>query len=203
MFRTARRGYTLVEVLVVVVILGLAGAILVPVLGGRGDFDTQAAVRQLVADITFAQSDALANQEYRRIHFFADGSGWCLVRLDEDALRDEFDPAVADYVDDPLAGGGKGGGAIVRLDASDRYASVRVERVSLDGDGRDLTFDALGGTVAGDGDPGLGGTIVLRSNEAAYQLALSPLTGKVRVTRLPDAPPDAPRGSSPAASHGR
>jgi len=185
MFRTARRGFTLIEVLVVATIIGIAAAVVVPSLRSRGDLDLQAAVRQLVADVSFAQGDALANQEFRRIHFFADGTGWCIVRLDERSLRDDFDPSEAEYVDDPLAGGGKGGGSITRLSAGERFSSVRVDLVAIDGDRRDLTFDALGGTVDPDGDPGLGGTIVLRSDDAAFEVKLSPLTGRVEVRRLP------------------
>ena len=50
------------------------------------DADTlalQSAVRLLIADISFAQSDALAHQEYRRVHFYDDGRGWCVVRIAE------------------------------------------------------------------------------------------------------------------------
>ena len=88
-----RRGYTLIEVLIVVTILGLAASLLVPYLSSKGDFDTQSAVRTLIADISFAQSDALANQGFRSVYFYPDGTGWCLVRAGEDTLGDEFDPA--------------------------------------------------------------------------------------------------------------
>jgi len=84
--RALRKGYTLIEVLIVVTILGLAGALLVPYLSSKGDFDTQSAVRTLIADISFAQSDALANQGFRSVYFYPDGTGWCLVRASEDSL---------------------------------------------------------------------------------------------------------------------
>lgn len=185
--RGARRGYTLIEVLIVVTVLGLAAALLIPSMSGRGDFDTQAAVRALIADISFAQSDALSNQGFRRLHFFDDGTGWCLVRVAEDALDEDFDPASADYVRDPLATGANGGAYVVRLGQDARFGSVRVESVAIDGAARCVTFDELGGTVGASGLPGTGGSIVLRSPDAAYRLDLSPLTGKVRVTRLPNA----------------
>jgi prepilin-type N-terminal cleavage/methylation domain-containing protein len=182
--RVLRRGYTLIEVLIVVTILGLAGALLVPYLSSKGDFDTQAAVRALIADITFAQSDALANQGFRRVHFFDDGTGWCLVRVAEDDLAEPFDPAVADYVYDPLASNAERGSYIVNLQESQRVSSVRVQAVDLDGGKRAITFDELGGTVGAGGLPGTGGRIVLTSPQATYQVDVSPVTGKVRVTRL-------------------
>jgi prepilin-type N-terminal cleavage/methylation domain-containing protein len=180
----ARRAYTLIEVLIVVAILGLAAAVLIPSMSGRGDFDTQAAVRALISDISFAQSDALANQSFRRIHFYEGGTGWCLVKLAEDELAQEFDPETADFVVDPLKGAARGGTYAIDFVQDDRYASVRVEGVSIDGGKRDITFDELGGTLTSAGPPGRGGTLILRSPDAAYRLEIAPVTGKVRVTRL-------------------
>ncbi len=184
MFKAIRRGYTLIEVLIVVAILGLAGALLVPYLSGRGDFDTQAAVRQLIADISFAQSDALANQGFRRVVFFEDGTGWALVRMDEADLASPFDAATADYVLDPLADSAQRGAYVCDLTKSNRYSSVRVKRVDLDSGKRCMTFDELGGTVGAGGLPGTGGKIRLSSPDATYQLDVSAVTGKIRVTRL-------------------
>lgn len=182
--RSIRRGYTLIEVLIVVTILGLAGALLVPYLSSKGDFDTQAAVRTLIADISFAQSDALANQGFRRVQFFEDGTGWCLVRVNEDDLADAFDPVTADYVYDPLASNSERGAYVVNLRDRQQFSSVRVTSVNLDAGQRSLTFDELGGTVSTGGLPGTGGQVILTSPEASYQLDILPVTGKVRVTRL-------------------
>jgi prepilin-type N-terminal cleavage/methylation domain-containing protein len=107
-----RRGYTLVELILVIAVLGLAGALVAPRLGDRGDFDTQALVRKLVADATFAQMDALANQEFRRIEFLQDPDtgeflGWCIVRLDETELGLPYDPSTARHVRDSLSGSGE------------------------------------------------------------------------------------------------
>jgi len=183
-----RRGYTLIEVLIVVTILGLAGSLLVPYLSSKGDFDTQSAVRTLIADISFAQSDALANQGFRSLYFYPDGTGWCLVRATEDSLGDEFDPATADYVYDPLASNAERGAYIVNLRDRQAFSSVRVTSVDLDGGKRVLTFDELGGTVASGGIPGTGGKVILTSPQASYQLDIAPVTGKVRVTRLTQPP---------------
>ncbi len=191
-FCAVRRAYTLIELLIVVAILGLAAAVLIPSMSGRGDFDTQAAVRALISDISFAQSDALANQSFRRIHFYEGGTGWCLVKVAEDELAQPFDPATAEYVSDPLKGAARGGVYATDFAQDNRYASVRIEGVSIDGGRRELTFDELGGTVTSGGLPGTGGTLILRSPDAAYRLELAPITGKVRVTRLVDPPASAP-----------
>lgn len=56
------RAFTLVEVLVVVVILGLVSAVIIPQMGSRADLVAAAAARSLMADLTFAQNLAITNQ---------------------------------------------------------------------------------------------------------------------------------------------
>ncbi len=64
---TGNRAYTLVEVLVVVTVLGIAGAMVVPAFSQTGTLRVQGAVRMLVADLTMAQSDAIAFQKGRAV----------------------------------------------------------------------------------------------------------------------------------------
>ncbi|MFK7885090.1 MAG: type II secretion system protein, partial [Phycisphaerales bacterium] len=45
-----RTGYTLIEVLIVVVAMGIAGAVVIPSMGGAHVLKVQAAVRSVVAD---------------------------------------------------------------------------------------------------------------------------------------------------------
>lgn len=188
-YRNAR-GYTLIELLIVVAVLGLAGAMLVPVLGERGDFDTQGAVRRLAADMMFAQSDALANQEHRRLVFLPDPDaegqylGWCIVKLRESELAAEFDADTASYVNDPLAPAGADGRFIVNLKTDGRFGETFVASVDLDGGAVFVTYDELGGTVTSTGQPGTGGEIVLRGGSSVYRLTIDGVTGKVSIADI-------------------
>lgn len=188
-YRNAR-GYTLIELLIVVAVLGLAGAMLVPVLGERGDFDTQGAVRRLAADMMFAQSDALANQEHRRLIFLPDPDaegqylGWCIVKLRESELAAEFDADTASYVNDPLAPAGADGRFIVNLKTDGRFGETFVASVDLDGGAVFVTYDELGGTVTSTGQPGTGGEIVLRGGSSVYRLTIDGVTGKVSIADI-------------------
>ena len=121
-------AYTLIELIIVIAVLGLASALLVPHLVGRDSLRVQAAVRQVIADLSFAQSDALAHQGYRRVHFYEDGSGYCLVRMSSDGsdLDSVFDPDTADYVNDPLASAGELGHYIIDFNTDDRFEGVRI-----------------------------------------------------------------------------
>jgi general secretion pathway protein H len=193
----SRRGYTLIELLIVVALLGVAGAVLVPHLTGLNRMEVQAAVRTVIADLSFAQSDALANQEFRRAHFYADGRGYCLTRVAEADFANVFDyspgAALADqpeYIIDPLGGAGNLDRYVMDFTADDRYQMVRVEEARIDGvnlapDGVDVTYDALGGTVSSPNVPGSGGRVVIGSATERYEIIIAPFTGKLTVTRLP------------------
>jgi len=59
--RTARcAAFTLVEILAVVVILGIASAIIIPEIGSRDDMRVQAAARTAIADLIYAQNLAIS-----------------------------------------------------------------------------------------------------------------------------------------------
>ena len=55
-------GFTLVEILVVVVILGIAAAIVVPAISSTSDLTLQAAARHIVADLEYAKNLAVTKQ---------------------------------------------------------------------------------------------------------------------------------------------
>jgi type II secretory pathway pseudopilin PulG len=189
---SARRsiGYTLIELLLVIGILGLCSILLVPHLVNRDSMNAQAAVRLIIGDITFAQSDALAHQEMRRIHFYdedADGHcrGYCLTRIRNlGELMQPFDEGNAIYVHDPLATGSDDGNYIVDFSTDDRFRGVWITGVDIDGGSQDLHFDELGGTISGTSAPGTGGSLIVESGVERYQINMAPFTGKLSVIKL-------------------
>jgi prepilin-type N-terminal cleavage/methylation domain-containing protein len=69
MLRQTQRGFTLIEILVVVVILGIASAVIIPQLGSRDDINAAAAARLVMADIIYAQNSAIVQQKKFYIDF--------------------------------------------------------------------------------------------------------------------------------------
>src|SRR5580765_4149772 len=65
----ARAAFTLVEILAVVVILGIASAIIIPNMGTRDDLRTAAAARTLVADLIYAQNQAITSGKMVYVRF--------------------------------------------------------------------------------------------------------------------------------------
>lgn len=179
-----RHAYTLIELLLIVAILGLASALLIPQLANRGSMEVQAAVRQIIADLSFAQSDALAHQEYRRVHFYDDGTGYCIYRVTDADFADPFDEDEVDIIFDPLADTDENGLYICKFQQEGRYELVVVGDVIIDGGSRHVTFDELGGTVSDLGVPGTGGSITITGGDFSYRINISPFTGKLTVTEL-------------------
>jgi prepilin-type N-terminal cleavage/methylation domain-containing protein len=64
-----RRGLTLIEILTVVVIIGIAGAIIVPQIGSRDDLRTAAAARLVMADLIYAQNLSITQQKNQYVMF--------------------------------------------------------------------------------------------------------------------------------------
>ena len=72
----SRRAFTLVEVLMVVLILGIVGAASVAYVGGRDDLKVAAAARRLTSGVQYAQNLSIA----RRVpHYVVELDGWLVV----------------------------------------------------------------------------------------------------------------------------
>lgn len=172
----SERAYTLVEVMVVVVIMGIAGALVAPSMGQAGVLRIQAAVRSVVADITFAQMDALGYQEQRAVVFDVENNRYTLVQVngssidvDADALYDNHGP-----------------GQRYRVSLNDDvFGGTRIESADFDGDNV-LIFDEIGGPVASPGSGTLsdGGSVVLAGPLSRFRINVAAFTGRVTVTRL-------------------
>ncbi|MGA2229352.1 MAG: GspH/FimT family pseudopilin [Tepidisphaeraceae bacterium] len=59
----ARRGFTLIEIMCVIVIMAIAAAIVFAGLSNQYDLQAESAARQVLADMTFAQNYAIATQQ--------------------------------------------------------------------------------------------------------------------------------------------
>jgi len=95
-------GYTLVEVLIVVTIIGFASAIIVPNILAAGTMGVQAAARIIVADILYAQNEAIARQRPVSVVFEPANDRYTLVDDVAGTTRDAVDlrlPALVDARD--------------------------------------------------------------------------------------------------------
>ena len=65
----ANRGFTLIEILCVVVIIGIASAVILPQLSSRDDLRAASAARALMADLLYAQNRSIALQKMHYVQF--------------------------------------------------------------------------------------------------------------------------------------
>lgn len=190
--RPRRRGFTIIELLMIVAVLGVAAAMLVPSISSMGSLRTRAAVRALVADVAYAQSDAMASQARRVLVFgrvarwddaadvwvIVDGNGYTLyapppgagsLDLAADAAPDPADPS-RPYSRDFDAEGF--GGAVL-------------SNASFDGDER-LIFGELGDPAQDlTGDlPGGGGSLRVTGVNAVFDVFVEAYTGRVSVAQV-------------------
>ena len=174
---TSTRGYTLLELMIVLVMMGIAAALVIPNVRGSENIRIQTAVRAIASDIMYTQSDALAYQARRAIIFDPAANNYWIAEVSGDEV--DFDTHAMYKIDGPNQR------FLVDVDITSGGAA---QIISADFDGNNmLVFDELGGPIAGlDSDtPSAGGNIIVGSNEGtAYQLSVEPYTGRVTVQRF-------------------
>lgn len=175
-FKGISRGFTLVEILVTVVILGIAGALVVPAMGSTGILRVQGGIRRIVSDLTFVQADAVAFQEQRALVFDVDSNSYRAVEVPGTALA----PATNTMYDPS----GPDGRYIVDF-SDERFGDFTIESVDFDGNDY-VIFDSLGGPVTGPGQntPSAGGSITVTGSGSRFRIDVEAFTGRVTVTRL-------------------
>lgn len=157
-----RRAYTLVEVLVVVTILGIVSAVVVPQMLQAGTLGVQAAARMIIADLLFAQNDAVAKQRPRRVIFEQAENRYRVTDEQGETLTHDWRGGDSKYE--------------VDFDGDRRFAGIRLVEVEFDDDGA-LEFDEMG-------SPSTGGHVILEYNDERFRIDVASFTGRVTVEKL-------------------
>lgn len=167
----SQHGYTLIEVLVVVTIMGILGALVIPSASSAGSFRVQSAVRTVVSDITFAQSDAMAFQAGRALMFFPDENRYSVVEVTGPTL---------DETNDILFGSGRDDGRFEVQFDDPRFGGAVLTGATFSG-GSNLIFDELGApvTTPGGTTPSSSGQITIDGPDESYWIAVDGFTGHV------------------------
>lgn len=175
MRQATRRGYTLIELMIVVTIMGIAAAMVIPSMGQSDTLRVQGAVRSIVSDLAFAQADAIAFQEPRAVIFNALTNEYRVLAPTTGAVLE------TETLELPS---GPNGEYIVSLNAQ-MFAGSTIESPSFGGNAS-VVFDALGTPVISptSSTPSSGGTVDIVGSDSRYRVTVEAFTGRVRVERI-------------------
>ena len=164
MFRTSNTqrgaiGFTITEVLVVTVLLGVTSVVAIPQFGGSTMQYAQTAARSIAQHIQYAQDLAVTTQSSVTLSITDSGYVYTLKDSGGETLTHPIDrkPFATDFRDDPNISS----------------LTINVEFTGI----TDLVFDAFG-------TPNTGGTITMQHSkmDSDVVLTLHPATGSVSVS---------------------
>jgi prepilin-type N-terminal cleavage/methylation domain-containing protein len=201
--RRTPRAFTLVEILAVVVILGIAAAMVIPQMGSRDDLKAKAVARMVVADLLYAQNMSISTQTPHYVRFDSNTAAVAANRNSYRVITAPTSTNTTDYgtrVKHPVT---KDDAFVVRVgpNGDSRTRDVTLDVVRFHG--ADATyqneftigFDELGSprvwcydTNVAD-DLGNGGTVAatppcgvfVKAGQHTFRISVERFTGEIRV----------------------
>lgn len=154
---TSRQGFTLVELLVVVVIMSVVGAMIVPMLAGAGEVEALSAARMIATDIQYAQSVAITEQTPVTVDFSPSNDQYSLSNQ-SGLLKHPM--TNKDY--------------LIDFATKDGFDQLDLATANFSG-ASEVVFDELGA-------PNAGGSVTVLGGSQVYRLEVMSVTGTVAVT---------------------
>ena len=155
--RCAVRGFTLIEILIVIVILAIAAMTAIPMMSSAASVQIRSAGNMIAADLEYAKSLAISRGQNFSVVFDEGAESYSIVDQDGNTIshpvKKGFD-YVIDFQDEGLG---------------------RVEIADADFDGASqVQFDYLG-------SPDNGGTVHLQAGDMSATVSVEPVTGYITV----------------------
>lgn len=162
-------AFTIIELMTVLVVLGIAVAVIPAMMGSTDAMQARSAAEQVVAAITYAQCRTITTQSSLQIAFDSTGNSFEVQDENGTAVR-LFDSDDTDYQISFCQDSGLG--------------AVNMTSASFDGS-TTLWFDHLGGPHGGtiSGTPGTmtQGSVVITAGAESLTITVQPVTGEVSV----------------------
>jgi prepilin-type N-terminal cleavage/methylation domain-containing protein len=158
-------AFTLIELMIVIVIIGIAAAIAVPMISSAASFQIRSAANMVAADLEYAKSLAIGTGQNYSVVFDAANNRYWIVA----GTGGTVDTAIEHPVK-------KGFKYVIDFDsdADRRLDDVTVTNPDFGGSST-VTFDSLG-------SPSNGGTVVLQAGGLTRTITVTPVTGFISVS---------------------
>lgn len=153
----AQAGFTLIELMVVVMIMAIAAAVIVASSTGTDDVRATSAAKMIAVDLEYAQNVAITDQDPVTVTFDPAGESYALSNTSGALIHPMSKSA---YITDFANMSG--------------FESVNIVSANFSGN-PSVTFDELG-------SPDNAGTVTVQAGSHAYRIAVAAATGKVTVT---------------------
>jgi len=158
-----------VEILVVVIILGIASVIVVPMLGNTDDMQVISAARQLASTLLYTQTVSIAAQEQYQVVFDVANKSY------------EVQDADGKVVADPVASSKQ---FRVVFGKTSECSKVSFASVNFDG-GNKVWFDRMGvpysGAISDSPPPLTTGQVVMEAGKHQMTVRVEPVTGRISI----------------------
>jgi len=166
------RGFSLPELILVVLILSVMGALAAPMFGNTDSTRLNAAARLLAADIAFAQNESISHADDSRLLIF-------------DADANSYTIAAASDPDTPIVNpvGGKPYRVIFGQGRAAQLAGVSIGTLAMDGDSGS-TDDRFQFGIYGQTDQATDPTITLTAQDMSIVVTVNASTGETTISSL-------------------
>jgi prepilin-type N-terminal cleavage/methylation domain-containing protein len=165
------RGFTLVELILVVFILAIAALVAVPMFSSAADIQVRATANRIAADLDYARGLAITRQKNFWVEFDDASESYELWWNNPASGTDEI-------FTNPLTNAD----FIVDLANDSRTGGVNIDSADFDGETA-ITFDYLGTPYVAGGPLIAQGVITLKSRDGSFSLTVTvePMTGCVTI----------------------
>lgn len=163
------RGFTLIEILTVVVVIGIASAIILPQISSRDDQRVASASRELMADLLYAQNRAIAYQSRQYVQFNTQTNSWQVMA--------DASGSPGAVITHPV----NGTPYVVKV-GTGTMAKVSLNSANFDGN-TTISFDAIGvpysWSASGGNVPLASGAVVFKAGTCQMTVNVAPYSGEI------------------------